>query len=369
MFKVAITSRIRQKMSLVLGANFDESKFSVFECIANDDQPITGTTGLYKNATMSATFLSQMAATGKTNYVPMIELHDEYTKLPVGRIFDTEVMEGENGSKDLHVLFYVPADNKPDSLDQKLQSGIVNAVSSGSYTTKLLCSTCGFDLTASEETIETLLWERKCGNGHILHKDMHIVMSELKSWDELSFVTQGAVPRAKILSEQNQKLSKKTDLLGLAARANIDKLRFNATTSITPEPTGNDKGKKIMSKIELEQSEYATLIKAEGKVESLESQLTAEKNTVTKLSAEKSNLEAEKTSWEAEKATLAQAKADLEAEKTAWETEKATLNSKITSLQTQLATAGIPEGGASNPANGGDQPMDALDAALFKRNV
>ena len=129
------------------------------------------------------------------------------------------------------------------------------------------------------------------------------------------------------------------------------------------------KGKKIMSKIELEQSEYATLIKAEGKVESLESQLNAEKNTVTKLSSEKINLEAEKTAWETEKATLAQAKADLEAEKTAWETEKATLNSKITSLQTQLATAGIPEGGASNPANGGDQPMDALDAALFKRNV
>lgn len=370
MFKVAINSRIRQKMSLVLGENFEESKYSVYETIANDSLPISGTSGIYKNAVMSSDFLMQMASVAKNGYVPMINLHDEYTQLPVGRIFDAELFDGVEG-RDLHVLFYILSDSNPESLDQKLQSGIVNAVSSGSYPNKLSCSACNAELTATEESIQDLIYEGKCASGHQLHKDFHIIMSDLKNWDELSFVVQGAVPRAKLLSHSKQKLAHKSDALGFAASTNIGKLRFNA--SVTPESENgsgkpqSDKGKgNNMNKIELEQSRYDTLVKLEGSNETLKSDLTAANTAKSELQTQLSTVTGEKTVLEAEKVALEKAKTDLEAEKAALEDEKVELTAKVTALQTQLSTLGIPEGGASKTSNANDG-VDPLDVALFKR--
>lgn len=368
MYKVKMTDRIRQKLKLILGDNFDENKYSVYETIANDSTPITGGSGLYKNAVMTPSFLSQMSAVANSGYVPMINLHDEYTQLPVGRVFDAELFDSDKG-KDLHVLFYVMSDSSPDSLDQKLQSGIINSVSSGSYPTKLNCSNCGTELTATEESIQTLIWDGKCINGHSLNKDFHVVMSELKSWDELSFVVQGAVPRAKLLNVGGQKLSHKSDHLSFAASANVGKLRFNA--SVTPADniiTGKPdiKGDK-MDKVELTQEAYKALVKSEGVAESLQTQLNTANTDKADLQTKLTAAETSVTTLTAEKAQLAKDKEDLAAEKAQWELDKTELNSQVTGLKTQLTTAGIPIGGAADPAAGGTPAIDPMDINLYKR--
>lgn len=366
MYKVAITPRIRERMASLLGVNFNESEYSVYEAIANDSQPIVGGGRLYKNAVMSETFLSQMEHTAKFSYVPMIELHDEYNKLPVGRILDAELFSHTDGTKDLHVLFYIKSSNDPNSLDQKIQAGIVSSLSSGSSPKKLTCATCGFDFTASSETIEALLWEEKCGNGHLVGKDTHVVMAELQSWDELSFVTQGAVPRAKILQASKHKLANKNVDLGLAASNNIDKLRFNATTQIFNNPSDQDNGVN-MSKIELELEKYNSFIKLEAQTDTLKLQLQQVNDAKVNLEKANTDLANEKAKLEADKIQLEADKTQLEADKTQLETDKAALNSEITSLKTQLATAGIPEGGKSDPAGGDPKNTPNVDIQLFKR--
>lgn len=364
-YKVQITPRIRALLSNILGQSFDETKFSVYESVAFDNTAITGAGGIFKNATMSDTFLSQATNTAKNSYVPMIELHDEYNKLPVGRVIDAGLFDSEQGTKDLHVLFYIPSSTDPESLDFKINTGIISSLSGGFSPSKISCSTCGFDLNASDEVFEKFYWTETCGNGHVLNQDMHVVMNELKTWDELSFVTQGAVPRAKILSTDKQKLANKNELLGLAASKNIDKLRFNTTPNLKNPDQVPNKGNN-MSKIEIEMTEYKGYVQLEAQRDHLSVELN-------NIKEQKVNLEKAKTDLELEKVNLEKAKADLEAEKTQLaqektdlEAEKVNLTAENTSLKAQLATAGIPVGGKSNPANAAsDSELD--DVTLYKR--
>lgn len=368
MYKIPITPRIHQMMAVTLGQDFDASKYSVYEALANDSLPITGAGWIYKNATMSATFLAQMATSAKFGYVPMLELHREYSTLPVGRVFDAELYDNEQGSKDLHVLFYIMSSTDENSIDQKLQAGIISSVSSGTSPSKLCCSACGFEYTQNEKTLDRLFWDEECGNGHVIGQDAHVIMSELRGWDELSFVTQGAVPRAKILNSDKQKLSKKIDVLGLAASANIDKLRLSASTQKPDLGKRPDiKGDDMSGKIELDLARYESLVKLEGEKDNLKAELSTAQAAKVQLEADKTQLEKDKQQLEADLKAATDAKVQLEADKSTLENTKVELESKVTALTTQLATAGIPVDGVSEPANTPTSNNPDLDVSFFKR--
>lgn len=342
MFKVEINERILEILKSTLGETFKLEKYSVYECIANDTEAIKNTYGIYKDSEMSKTFLQQMATQAKTSMIPMIELHNTYGKLPVGRIIDAEVFDNDRGSHDLHVLFLVQSSENPDSLDQRLESGIISSFSSGTSPKKLTCKTCGFDFTASERTTDDLYYDRMCGNKHVVGKDTVVQLQELDTWSELSFVVNGAVPRAKLLSVEDQKLSKKNTLLNLAASSTLGKLQLN--TGITgSEPDTKPIRKPIkenttMSKIEIELSQYNTLVKLEGANERLVSEKQAAETLNVELKSQNEKLIKEKADWETEKVTLSADKETLQTEKTA-------LEEKVTQLEAQLAASNVPEGG------------------------
>lgn len=374
MFRIDLEKypEVKRKLVALLGDKVDLTQLAVFEGLANDTLPIKNAGGIYKDARMTPTYLSGMVEKVLNgDYVPIIELHDQHYRLPVGRIFDAATFDTDDTqeNQDLHILFYI--DKSETKLIDKLSSGTIAEISTGTSPASLQCSSCGYDFLASEDN-RRRLWAGKnytplCSEGHQWGVGgNHLKMAKLGSWRETSAVTRGAVTRAHILSEKELRLANQTSQISLAAHGYDDKLllvtlfegengpEFNGSTP--QEPTD---GNRNMTDITVPRNEYNTLVLAQGKADQLEASL--------------STANAEKEAAEQAKLAAEQAKTAAEDAKATSDAELAAANEKITTLEAQIAVlknGGGDQGkGTGNEGGEDDQPANlsmGLDPSYFK---
>ena len=359
-YKVAITPRIQAKLEGILGKGADLSKISVYEARSNDTRMITRTGGIMKNSRMDESYLQGMAANvSNGGYVPLASHHNTYNHAE-GRIFDGAVYTAEDGAKELHTLFYVNANQDPQSIDQRLSNGIINSVSTNTLPSAILCSNCGFNYLKDQDSRRMLFSGRdystpECPNGHVSGKGgNHLVLSGTpKTWREQSLVMNGAVEGASILDTTAQKLSAESTSYGLAASADDDKLAV-ITNAFDSEPINPTPKGKTMTDISVPLTEYNKGVVALGRVSEVEAQLAAA-NTA-KDAAVAAQLAAETAKTEAETA------------KTEAETAKAAADAEVVKLQAQIATFGGAPAPKTEGAGNETQPAGRfVNPAHFKR--
>lgn len=370
MFRLPMTASLKALLESRMGKD-QEDKVSLYELLVNSTKPIPRTSGMYQNAQMKLSYLQEMASVSKVRRIPIIQNHNQYSRLPDGVVLMSEtVLMSDGVNHGLHAIIAVPKNEDAESLDNRLSLGIVNQVSSGSKPSDLYCSECNFHYTKDEDSIEYLNLRQydsmpMCPNDHKVGVNgVHLKLDGLAYWDEISLVVQGAVTEARVLSENEWVLNAKTQLQQLAASSITDKLRLvtheeqkDSKTTVDPVQNLKPEGQE-MTGINLTTTQYEELVLAKAKA-----------NEVDSIKLQLQTAQTALATAEAEKTAAVSAKAELEAAKLAAETQVTELTAQVTALQTQLAALKAPEGGAGTPAGDVETPaalFSAADAAMFK---
>lgn len=215
--QLEITPRIAAAITRSTDGSVEPSSVAVFEASAFNTLPVSKKGTLFEGATATDSTLMQMADylnTG-TNFVPLHLLHNQGGELPVGRVFSGEVMKTEMGFSELRTLFYLPLTET--ELIGKLDSGVIDEVSVGLKPLHMNCSECGFDYLGAEATFDNI-WARTCNNDHTIGTNgVHVNLSGMDRFLELSLVSLGAAKNAKILSRAKSLLGEATYNQQLAA--------------------------------------------------------------------------------------------------------------------------------------------------------
>lgn len=372
MYKVKITPTIEKKLKAILGEKADLSKVSVYETMSNDTRPILGAGMPWKDSRMDVGYLQGMANMLQSGqYVPLIHHHNTYSSHAEGRLFDGKVFQAADGNHELHALFYILDNDTTTTLNQKIDSGIINEVSTQTAPASLKCSACDFDFLASKDNRRKLYagkdYTPLCENGHQWGLGgNHLVLSGTPyAFKEQSLVLRGAVKGARVLKATEQKLALESEQMRLAASESDDTLTLNTSIEISDQTTpvgqfsdNSQSGSNNMTDISIPRSEYDQLVLAKSKVEAAEAQLAAA-NTA------KGEAETAKQTADAALAAAKTEKDDLQVKLNQAEQDKTAAETKLAALQNP--------GGNSQENTGNDQQQqnaaltnNGLDISYFK---
>jgi hypothetical protein len=280
--RLKLTAQLEAKIRLASGnEDIDFTLIAAYEAVAASTRPISQSRTAYDGAVMSEAFLTEMSTYLTTESVPILIMHEGHM-LPIGKVFDAAVLDAEAGHKDLNALFYVESDSKEA---KKIDLGIIDEVSVGAVPEHAYCSECDFDYMA--EGNEMNFYFRECDNDHALGENgVHLRLSKLSAWKELSLVGKGASDKPKIVGSAKQRLGKER-YQSLAA-SNMSSKGIEMAyllCSATPPEIIDDEGID-MSLLEVT-TQLTTLsadkAKLEVKFEGAESALEASKTEVAAL--------------------------------------------------------------------------------------
>lgn len=368
MYEVTKTPRIERKLKAILGDKADLSKIKVYETLSNDSRPILGAGVPWKDSRMSRSYLDGMAMMLQSGqYVPLIHHHKDYNDHAEGRLFDAAVFTAADGADELHALFYILDNEENTTLNSKINSGIINEVSTQTTPGSLKCSSCDFDFLASKDNRAKLYagkdYTPLCDNGHQWGiGGNHLILDGApRAFKEQSLVLRGAVKGARVLKLSEQKLSLEQDL-NLAASESNDTLTLNTSieNSDQPFPKGQfsddgHSGSNTMTDITIPRSEYDQLVLAKGKADSLEVQLATATEALAAAGTAKQTAEVNAVE-------LTTAKADLEVKLQEAEAAKV-------AAETQLALASNQGGDAKEHKLNTDVSLNlgSLDASFYTK--
>ncbi|HQT78090.1 MAG TPA: hypothetical protein PLD10_13630 [Rhodopila sp.] len=277
----------------------DTSEMAVFEAIVANTKPLRRTTGLHAKAVLGTDVLAELTQiVNSGEHVPLQAMHQG--GLPKGKVFYAEMRQGEDGTPQTHMLFYLPKTNS--DITAKIDAGVIGEVSVGFMPKKLLCSSCGFDYMSDEATFENL-WDCTCANGHAIGKDgVHARVHGVEKLSELSLVDRGAVNGAVILPRPKQ--TPDSPLTARFSERGMDVRAFYIAASAENPPTNPETNTMELAEVK------ADLIVATR-------DLTAAKETISSKDAEIAELKAKLATSEGIVATLKEldgtkAKADLD---------------------------------------------------------
>lgn len=203
--RLTLTDEIKKLIFAAVGDEIDLTQIAAYEAVAASTRPISQRTSAYHGAQMTQSFLQEMVTHLGDESVPLQVMHNGQM-LPVGKVFHAAVLDAEQGHHDLNVLFYVDAE---DEYARKIDLGTLDEVSVGALPLHAYCSECDFDYMA--EGNEMNFYYRECDNGHEIGRDgVHLRLTGLDSWKELSLVNKGASDKPKILGSAKQRLSKES---------------------------------------------------------------------------------------------------------------------------------------------------------------
>ena len=228
MRRLPINQKISERLSIVFGADYSSSNIAVFETVAFTTLPLSKPRHLVDGGKAEASLLYEMAEfVNSKGYVPLQLMHDTGV-LPAGTIFYSEVHGAEDRGEsysELRHLFLVSLDtSEGQDLVAKIESGTINEVSVGFSMNNLKCSECDFDYMSADADVINWI-DQTCSEGHVIGVDgVHVVISSLNRYGEMSLVTAGAAKNAKIQSKRQSKLL--TDNFGLAASNKSDIITF-----------------------------------------------------------------------------------------------------------------------------------------------
>ena len=374
--QVTQTDKIKSQIAAAYGEpDVDTSKLAVFEAIAANTRPLLRDRGLFAKAVIQPDKLRAMdrfLAAG--NHVPLQTMHAP--GIPKGKVFASSV-KTTDGETSLHTLFYLPTSEA--ELVNKLDADVIGEVSIGSTPSKLLCSECGWDYNGDDSTFDNV-WDCVCANDHkIGKKGVHLKLSGLKQWHELSLVDRGATDGAKVLGRHRQRMSSPDKLaargfdesvLTLFASANLSDPPGPRTTVMTVDVEKYVALSGEVAVLKHTATEITTkLTAAETSVTDLRAQLatkdaeiaTLKAGDLVKITAERDELKA----YVAERLTAAYAltgKAGTAIPELVSDQVKA-----LRQAQTDLALS-LPMGGRSLPAGQGGGPEPVAARSAFKRS-
>ena len=226
MKRIPITDAIKAAITSSVGEEINFDTIAVFEAIAVTGRPIAKKWSIFDGAVVTRNTMEQAAAKLNTGeFVPLHTLHEQGYELPVGRLFQGTVGVDAQGINNLHTLFYTD----DTELAAKLDNGIIEEVSVGLMSERMLCSGCNFDYAdpANEEN----LWTRVCDNGHVLGMGgYHLLLDGVKKFMELSLVSKGASTGAKILGAKKRLLASQFDSLAASGNNLEHKTLFASPT-------------------------------------------------------------------------------------------------------------------------------------------
>ncbi len=196
--RLQITPQIAASLAKCYGAPIaNPSDYAVFEAIAVNTQPLLRATGFFQSATITPDTVLALAATVNASPIPLQSMHDGCESLPVGRVFAASTRLDASGSPELLLQFFVA--NTEPKLIADLEQGAIDEVSIGFMPKSATCSTCGFDYLGNEADYMNFM-SLTCPDGHEIGVDgMHVNLTGVKSFDELSLVGKGAARGTKIL--------------------------------------------------------------------------------------------------------------------------------------------------------------------------
>lgn len=205
MKQLPITAALATTLVALLGAGTDVNKLAVFEMINVDSTPIKKLGSLFEGGVIPQQTLNDLSSFVKNNGpVPIITNHNMGEELPVGKIFQANVVDGQ-----LRSLFYIPKDRT--QLVSDIDNSVIDETSIGVLHKQILCSECGWDYRSPAATIMNI-FERTCANGHTVTAagekgPVHVQLLGVQEWYETSFVTRGGHGAAKIVERAKAKLS------------------------------------------------------------------------------------------------------------------------------------------------------------------
>lgn len=204
------TAEILAQIERVTGTAVAAEDIVVFEAAVANTRPLNKMGSIFHEGRISEDTLRQMAEALNSGQesVPLHTLHAQGYELPIGKVFQGEVIRAADGEAELRAMFYLPRSEA--SMVEKINLGIIDEVSVGVKSKALLCSKCGFDYFGSDATFENL-YSQTCENDHTVGVDgTHVKLSGLDKWMELSLVSRGAASKPKILGRTKQVMAKET---------------------------------------------------------------------------------------------------------------------------------------------------------------
>jgi hypothetical protein len=207
---VDVTAEILAQIEKVTGTTVGADDIVVFEAAVANTKPLNKMGSIFHEGRISEDTLRQMAEAVNSGQesVPLHTLHAQGYELPIGKVFQGEVIRSGDGEAELRAMFYLPKSEA--SMVEKINLGIIDEVSVGLKSKALLCSKCGFDYFSADSGFEHL-YSQTCGNDHTIGMDgTHVKLAGLDKWMELSLVSRGAASKPKILGRTKQVMSKET---------------------------------------------------------------------------------------------------------------------------------------------------------------
>lgn len=324
--RITVTDDIKAKVLANMGSEPNWDQIAVFEMTAVTSLPLNKKWSLFDKAQITAqTFEEAATYLNSGGFVPFHTLHQQGYEIPVGRVFYGEAQKNAKGYDELRVLAFIDLTAHAD-LAAKIDNGIVEEVSVGMSFKQLLCSACGDDLMANEES----LWNYTCANGHVIGMGNHYVKPNgLGQFRELSAVSKGASNGAKILGLQKRTLAADfgNPKLGLVAH-----LKSPEFMLFTPPANLDNEGEDPVLIAELQ----SKLAAADAEKVTLQGQLTATQAKVAELETAKAGSDAKVAELETAKTELETAKADAEAKLVELEAAKTTAEASLVAAQTEL---------------------------------
>jgi len=313
--KVSLTESIKAAIKAQVGDDIDYSKIAVYEAAVVSTRPINQRYSAYNNARISEGYLTQMVDYLGAQSVPLQIMH-QGGFLPIGKVFQAQKFTDPDGEVTLNAMFYV---KEASEFAEDIDLGITDEVSIGALPSHALCSECGYNY--AEPGNEMAFYYRECDNGHELGLNgVHLRLTGLASWDELSLVNKGASKNPKILGSSQRRISKE-NFTRLAAASGSDSvpelmyLQAGAVNQPSPPPSPKDTKMDLTALT----AQVAELSKEAGRtsvtVENLTAQLSTANDSLTAATAKNVELEAALAAKNPEEleTNLAATKQELEA--------------------------------------------------------
>ncbi|WCD44148.1 hypothetical protein Lumi_009 [Xylophilus phage Lumi] len=306
---LALTAELRALIERA-SPGTDPTTVTAYEAIVLNTLPISKKGSIFNGAVMSQKYLQEMADYVEGgNFVPLHTLHDQANQLPFGRIVKAQLFFDAAGLPELRTIYYV--DNQHNDLILGIESGSIEEHSIGAQPKHMLCSECGFDYLGESSTFMNI-WDQTCDKEHEIGKEgVHLNVTGLDRWYELSLVSIGAAKGAKIVPNAKA-LMPKEDYNRLAASGHNPELTFlsaSATKPTKPAPVAQppkDTSMDLAAAVtQLVDSKTALGLKTAEALQ-LTGQVT---DLTTKLSATTTELATAKTEADALKVKLTAAEA------------------------------------------------------------
>ena len=233
--QLEVTAEMLEQIRKVADTEVTADDIVVFEATAVNTRPLSKAGSIFDNGTLTRGTLAEMASrlNDAVESVPLHTLHMQGDEIPVGKVFYGYVQDLEDGNAELRAQFYLTKSEA--DLIEKINLGILDEVSVGLKSKKMLCSECGWDYFGEEAEFYNL-WDRTCANDHAIGEDgVHVILSGVDAWMELSLVSRGAARSAKIHGRAKQVMSQEQHERIAASGFNPDAVTLFASPQTKPE--------------------------------------------------------------------------------------------------------------------------------------